>query len=370
MSLPTRVIQSVRPQAAPGVMAAAAVVAATFAATPFLLPDVARRLSIDIGQTGLLSTAQVGSFAVASFLSGRVLRPRRRLHYGSLALVGVATGVSAVAPGFTFLLVTRVAAGAGLGLLTWIAWADATRFPRGIGEVAAVAPITAALASPPLGWLTEAGGYPLVFASLAILTGLAMLAPVDFGALPRIGRQVSTSRSNRLLLGALMVLSVGGSSVFIFTGATAIEVHGMTPPQVAWALSLNALTGVIATRATARRGQAAWWLVGTAASALAVGTTASPAAFFLALAAWGFSFWMAVPAIFGLLAEKSNVPSERIGDAQAAMAVGRIFGPVMGGIALGASSFDRLSIVGSGVILVAASTVALIEAHRRRLAGG
>lgn len=71
-TLPTRVIQAVRPQASPGVIAGAAVVAATFAATPFLLPDVSRRLSIDLGLTGLLSVAQVGSFAAASFLAGRL----------------------------------------------------------------------------------------------------------------------------------------------------------------------------------------------------------------------------------------------------------------------------------------------------------
>ena len=64
MILPARVIQAVRPQASPGVISAAAVVAATFAATPFLLPDVSRRLAIDIGATGLLSAAQVGSFGL------------------------------------------------------------------------------------------------------------------------------------------------------------------------------------------------------------------------------------------------------------------------------------------------------------------
>ena len=75
MTLPARLIQSVRPQAFPGVMAGAAVVAATFGATPFLLPEISARLSIDIGLTGLLSTAQVGSFGLASFFAGRLLRP-------------------------------------------------------------------------------------------------------------------------------------------------------------------------------------------------------------------------------------------------------------------------------------------------------
>ena len=366
MILPARVIQAVRPQASPGVIAAAAVVAATFSATPFLLPDVAERLGVDIGSTGLLSAAQVGSFAVASFLSGRILRPRRRLHFGALILVGIATLGSAVAPNFAVLLVSRLVAGIGLGMITWIAWADATRFSRGIGDVAAVAPITATVASPPLGWLTETGGFPLVYGVLGVIALLAVLAPVDFGDLPRVGRTVSASRSNRLALGALLVVSMGGSAVFIFTGAAAIDVHDVSPSLVAWALSVNAITGVIATRQTARRGRAGWWLGGTALAALLVGTVASPLVLFLALALWGFSFWMAVPAVFKLLAEKSLVPSERMGDAQAAMATGRIFGPILGGLALGASSYGRLSIVGASVMLVGSVTVSIIEAYRSR----
>lgn len=366
MSLPTRVIQSVRPEASPGVIAAAAVVAATFAATPFLLPDVAERLQVDIGSTGLLSTAQVGSFAIASFLSGRVFRPRRRLHYGSLAVVGLATVGSAFAVNLTALLLTRLLAGFGLGVITWIAWADATRFSRGIGDVAAVAPVTATIASPPLGWLIETGGYPLVFGALAFIAFAATLAPVDFGELPKVGRRVSGSRSNRLLLGALLVLSLGGSSVFIFTGAAAIEVHGMSPSTVAWALSVNAIAGVLATRRTAGDTHAGWWLAATALAALIVGLVRSPLVFFAALAVWGFSFWMAVPAVFRLLARKSLVPNERVGDAQAAMAAGRVFGPVVGGLALGAGSFGRLSLIGAAIISLSAMTVGAIETYRLR----
>lgn len=368
-SLPTRVIQAVRPQASSGVMAGAAVVAATFSATPFLLPDLSERLAVDIGSTGLLSVAQVGSFAAASFFAGRFFRPRRRLHYGSLALVAMASLASALVTGFALLLATRVIAGLGMGTITWIAWADATRFPRGMGDVAAVAPVTATVASPVLGWLTETGGYPMVFVALAVVAVAAMFLPVDFGDLPRIGRNVSGSRSNRVLLATLLVLSIGGSSVFIFTAAAAQTLHGLTPATVSWALSLNAVAGVMATRRTARRRHAPLWLMVTAASALAVGVIGSSAVFFAALTLWGFAFWKAVPAILELLAERSNKPSERMGDAQAAMAAGRVVGPILGGAALGAGQFARLSTVGSIVIMLAAISVSIVEAYRHKLGG-
>jgi DHA1 family inner membrane transport protein len=347
-------------------MAGAAVVAATFASTPFLLPEIADVFTIDIGQTGLLSTAQVGSFAVASFLAGRLFRPRRRLHYGSLGLVALATLGSALAPNFPILLGTRVIAGLGMGILTWIAWADATRYPRGLGDVAAVAPVTATVASPLIGWLVETGGLALVYGSLTGVTILAAVLRVDFGELPRIGRRVSGSRSNRVLLGGLLVLSIGGSSVFIFTGATAGVVHGLSPLTVSWALSLNAITGVAATRLIARRGTAGLWLGVTAASALVVGVVSSSFVFFAAMAVWGFAFWMAIPAVLRMLTERSLHPSERMGDAQAGMASGRVLGPILGGLALGAGQFARLSVTGAAVVMAAGILIGGVEAYRLR----
>lgn len=365
MTLPARVIQAVRPAASPGVMAGAAVVAATFAATPFLLPEISTDFTMEIGSTGLLSTAQVGSFAAASFLAGRLFRPRRRLHYGALGIVAVASAASALAPNFPFLLGGRVVAGAGMGVLTWIAWADATRFARGIGDVAAVAPLTAAVASPILGWLTERGGYPLVYGVLALAALVAMALKVDFGELPRIGRRVSSSKSNRVLLVALGLLTLGGSSIFIFTGAAAIRVHGLSPVHVSWALSINAVAGVIATRVPARKGTSWLWIVATAASGLAVGIIESSVVFFAAMALWGFAFWMAVPASLQMLAERSVSPSERMGDAQASMAMGRVVGPVVGGLALGAGAFSRLSWVGAMVMIGSGLIVAMVEVYRR-----
>jgi predicted MFS family arabinose efflux permease len=347
-------------------MAGAAVVAAVFAATPLLLPDVSTGLNVPLGTTGMLSAAQVGSFALASLVAGRLYRPRRRFHYGSLGLVAVASIGSALAPNFVVLMASRVLAGVGLGTLTWIAWADATRFARGMGDVAAVAPLTATLASPPLGWITEHLGFRWVFASMAVVALLAMLLSVDFGELPRVGRSVSASLSNRFLLLGLMALTLGGSSVFVFTGAAAQELHGLTPGSVAWAFSMNAIAGVAATRRHARAGSAWAWLVATSASALLVGITRSGLIFFFALTIWGFAFWMAVPAIFRLIEKKALTPVERVGDAQAIMAVGRVFGPLVGGVALAGGEFGRLSITGGAVVLLAAAIVAVVELGRAR----
>jgi predicted MFS family arabinose efflux permease len=364
MTLPVRLMLAVRPRASSGLLGAAAVVAAVFAATPFLLPDVSARLGVPIGVTGLLSTGQVASFALAAFLAGRLFRPARNFHFIGLGLVAVASFAAALTTDFALLVATRVLSGLGLGLLTWVAWAEATRFHTGLFEVAAIAPLTAVVVSPIWGWLIGLGGYRLIFAVLGFLALAAYLPPIDFGDLPRVGRRVSGSHSNRVLLGALLVMSLGGSAVFVFSAAAGVEVHGLTPLTVSWGLSINALTGFAATRLRATTRRAGIWMGFTALSALILGNVGSSWVFFAVMVVWGFAFWMAIPAVFILLAERTLTPSERIGDAHAMMALGRVFGPVLGGIALGAGQFDRLSLVGGAVMTIASVAVAMVARYR------
>jgi predicted MFS family arabinose efflux permease len=341
-------------------------VAAVFTATPFLIPDIATRLDIPVGLSGLISTAQVGGFAVATFLAGRLLRPRRRFHFGAIGVVAVSTAASAATTNFALLAGSRLLAGAGMGILTWIAWAEAARFPRGFGEVAAVAPVTTTIASPLIGWLIERGGYSWVFWFLAGFAVLAGTFSVDFGDLAKVGRQTSGSRSNRLLLACLFLLTTFGSAVFIFSGATGAALQGLSPVEVSWAFSVNAVTGVAATRMVASRRTGGLWLTGSALSALVIGLVSSKLVFFAAMAVWGFSFWIGVPAVFRLLAERSLTPAERVGDAQALMALGRVVGPLIGGTAVGAGEFARLSVVGALGLGSAAGGISAVELYRAK----
>ena len=98
----------------------------------------------------------------------------------------------------------------------------------------------------------------------------------------------------------------------------------------------------------------------TASCAVTVGVIHHPVAFWIALPLWGFSFWMATPAAFALLAERSRYPSERAGDAQAVMAAGRVGGPLVGGAAL-AISPAVLGIIGGGIVAIAAAAMLYVE---------
>ncbi len=149
-------------------------------------------------------------------------------------------------------------------------------------------------------------------------------------------------------------------------GATGTALTDLTPSAIAWGLSLNALTGVAATRFQARTGHAGLWLLGTGVAALAMGTVVTEILFYVIMAWWGFAFWMGIPAVFRLLAERSLAPRERVGDAQSLMALGRVVGPLIAGAAVGAGQFARLSVVGASIMFTGALTVMLVEGIRRR----
>ena len=349
-------------------LAAAGTVALAFAATPFLVPEIASELSVRLGTAGLLSTFQVGGFAATTFLAGRLLRPQESIHKIALMATGLAHLFSAVAPQFWMVLVLQLLAGIGMGFLTWLSWSEATRHRRGLADVAAVAPLVAALSSPLLSWLAGLGSYRAVFGLVGALTVAVALLPAQYGDLPAIGRNVSDSKTNRILLAALFLLMLWGSAVFVFAAAAGRDVAHLSPVVVSVAFSLNALVGVVATRFVAKPGTAWMWLAATGLGALGVGLSGSPVVYMAAMIGWGFVFWMGVPKVFLLLAERSLSPAERVGDAQSVMALGRVFGPIVGGVILGAGAFDRLSLFGAVGLEIAALVVGAVEIARIRLA--
>jgi DHA1 family inner membrane transport protein len=368
MFAPVRQLASIRPSASPGVLAAAAVVTGVFAATPFLIPTIADELGVSLGAAGLVSTAQVGGYAVATFLAGRALTPTRRLLVTSGLISTVANVASALVGPFALLIFTRVVAGIGMGIATWIAWADATRHPRGIGDVAAAGPLTSTIASPLLAWIADAGGHRMVYLALAVLTVLPTMLPADVVASPPIGRAVSGSRSNRLLLGVMMLLTFSGSALFVFI-AVAGSRAGLAPLAVSLGFSLNALSGIFATRITARPGTGWVWLMTAAAAACVTGVAGNGLLWMVAMGVWGFAFWMAVPVLFRLLAQKSLRPDERIGDAQGLMGLGRMIGPAVGGAVLGADRFVQVTLLATAGMVTCGAVTGGVELRRRHPSG-
>ncbi|HIF21676.1 MAG TPA: MFS transporter [Gemmatimonadetes bacterium] len=347
-----------------GSLAAVMAVSALFAATPFVIPAVALEYDVSIGRSGLLSAAQVAGFALAAFLAGRLLRTHRAyLIGGALGAAAFNLG-SAFAPTFEILLVLRILTGAAAGLLVWLAWSKAMQSSGALRNVASAGPLTIFAAAPILAYAAAKGGPSAVYLLLALVSLPAALLPADFVGYRRKRLGVSPSRSNLVLLGALGVFTLAGSSLFVFGGAIGVGV-GLSTFVVSLGFSGNALAGLIAARRTARDQPEGVWILGTAVCAALVAFGGNAVLFLVGITLWGFFFWMATPTILRSIAAWSLAPDERVGDAQSSMALGRALGPVIGSILVADGSYGAVGAVAVIGLALSASTIFGVRIYRR-----
>jgi hypothetical protein len=60
--------------------------------------------------------------------------------------------------------------------------------------------------------------------------------------------------------------------------------------------------------------------------------------FIVAIALWGGLFWMGIPELFQLLADRSTNRADQVGNAQATMSAGRLLGLVSGALMMTAGA--------------------------------
>jgi DHA1 family inner membrane transport protein len=358
-------VYSLRPKAAVGGVAAAAVVALMFAATPFLIPEVADRYGVSDGFAGAISVVQVAAFALANVVAPRVFAASGRLLRIAVIVLAAVNAASAAPSVFGLLLALRVVGGAAAGIVTWIVWSDAMRRSSQLGRIAAAAPVTALLATPLLSLIGESGDR-LLYLALAAGTLPAALFSCPIDAPRQAKRRVSESRSNRVLLAALFLLTFAGAALFVFEAVAAREVHGISPTVASFAFSLNAGGGLLGARLAGRHKRPGWWLVATGPAAFLTIAGGSAALFFVGMTVWGFAFWMGVPGVLQMLAARSLEPAERAGDAQAMMAVGRAGAPILGGAFVDAGAFTALAATaGIGLVTSGALVIGVQEGRER-----
>jgi predicted MFS family arabinose efflux permease len=363
MLAPVRVIQTLRPNIPAGVFAATAVSTVVFASTPFLIPAIADDRALSVGLVGIISTAQLGGFVISSSIGPRFLRPRRRVMVLAIVIGVVANLLSATSPWFAMLVATRMLSGLSLGLIAWIAWAEVFGDNERVGDVAIIGPIIGTIASPIVALVVDRAGPDWLFAVLALLYFVPAVfvrsMRLDAAKRPHRDRHRPT-RAAAAILVVLTMLTLGGSATFVFAGAIGHDVIGLPAFTVSLVFAANALAGLPSARFRGDRKLPGLWLCLTGLSAVAVGTLHYAAVFWIALIVWGFAFWMGIPGAFSLLAERSKYPDERAGDAQAVMALGRVVGPLLGGV-LYEISPAALGIGGGGVIIVAALLLVWVE---------
>lgn len=367
MLAPVRLLFAARLSVSPALLVGIASSTAVFTATPFLLPAVADEFDVGIGAVGWMSTTQLAGFVVASWVGGRFLKPVRKVFVVG-ALFGVLANLgSALAPAFAVLVAARFVSGLSLGLAAWIAWQAAFGDDDKTSDVAVVGPLVGIVVSPIIASVIEWVGLRWLFVILAVVSATPLLfarrVPTVDRLRPHRTRHAAT-RAARAILLALMLITLGGSSVFIYGAAIARDLDGMAPLTVSLVYSANAAASIPAARWTGRRGPAGMWFAITALCAVSIGAVRSGVVFSIALVAWGFVFFMGVPAAFALLAARSRFPQERAGDAQAVMALGRVFGPMVGGALISAGSPGTLGAGAAGVML--AGSILLLYVDRER----
>ncbi|MEL6894228.1 MAG: MFS transporter [Actinomycetota bacterium] len=367
MQIPVRLLQAARPSVAPPMLAAIAASTVVFIATPFLVPAIADEFDVATGSVGWISTAQLAGFVLASWTAGRFLRPSRRV-FVVLCLLGVAANAgSVVAPGLITLALTRTASGLSLGLAAWFGWQAAFGDKGRTGDVAVVGPLVGVLATPVIAWLADTWGPDAVFVLLATASAAPLVfyqRVADAVDLPRSrGRNPATGPA-KVILVALSLVTFGGSSVFVFAAAIGSESVGVSTTTISIAFTLNAVVGIPAARWTGRRGMAGVWFLGTAILAVLLAATATIWIYVPVLIAWGFVFFMGTPSAFLLLAERSRFPEERAGDAQAVMATGRVFGPLMGGALYSGGTSWALGLAAFGALAVASTLLIVVDRPR------
>ena len=332
-------------------LASAAVVTFMFAATPFVIPEAADRFGIGRGEGGLFSTVQVGAFALANVVLPRLLQPSGRIFRIALVVMVAGNAASVVAPDFLTLLISRVFTGGAAGAITWLGWAAAMGGRGSLAAMSAVGPVAALVSAPVMGLLIGLGDR-VVFATMAVsVVPLLLMDLPQFTSRPRPGER-SGSRSNRVLLAALFLLTCAGASLFVYQAVVAVEILGMSPFVASLAFSLNAAAGFVGARFAGSHRRPGIWLATAGPAAVLSVMGGSVLWFYVGLAWWGFAFWMGLPGVLEMLAARSLRPDERAGDAQGLMAFGRSAGPGIGGIFVDGANFEGLAIAaGIGLTL-------------------
>jgi predicted MFS family arabinose efflux permease len=346
-------------------IAATAATTLMFTATPFLLAPLADRYGISEGTAGAVSIAQVGAFAIANFVVPRLVRPSGKILRAAAASLLFFNALSILPSFFGVLLAIRLLAGAAAGTMTWLAWTSAMKRSGSMSSIAATGPVVALVAAPFLSILASYGDRA-VYGVLALSAVPAALLIAPVSGRKRVRGVISRSRSNRVLLASLAAMTFFGSALYINEAIVARDVHHLSAFASSVAFSLNAAGGLLGARLSFKHRHPGWFLASIGPAALL--TVIAPTPFFyLGMMWWGFAFWMGVPGVLQMLSDRSLEPSERAGDGQGLMALGRAGGPALGGFFVDGGALTGLAVTSAIGLAVSGATVIGVKEGRDRL---
>lgn len=351
-----------------------------------LLEPISRDLAVSIPDAGLLISAfAAGMLVGAPVLAVLTLRlPRRTALLWFVGVFAAAHVAGALAPGYGFLLVTRVVSAfvyAGfwaVAAVTAVGLVPSTARAKAMGIVAGGLTV-ATVVGLPLGTLVGTQlGWRAAFWGVAALSAVAAVAirltvppgRPDPARLPRVADEVNAMRTPRLWV-AFSTNALTTSALLVTFSYLAPLLTGVTGLPEAAVPAVLALYGVgtvagitVAGRTTDARpnGTLAVALAGVAVVSVALGLAARWPVPVVALAGLlGFFGFATNPAlntrVFGLA---GDAPTLAAATNISAFNMGITAGPWIGGIALGAGAgYPVLPWIGAGFAVLALGSVAV-----------
>ncbi|CAN5609553.1 MFS transporter [soil metagenome] len=354
-----------------------------------LLTDIAQGLNVSAGTAGLMVTMPgVLAALAAPALTVAAGRLDRRIVVLSLtALLLVSNLLAAFAPSFSTMLVARMLLGLCVGGFWSFAPAVCTQLvpkadrPRAMSMILAGISVGTVLGVPAGALLGSLAGWRSAFAASAVLTGAVLL--VQLWLLPALPAARAIRPADLLMpltrrvaavgLAAVVLLVAGHFAAYTYLKPLLQDVFALSPTMVTALLLVygaagfagNFIGGNLVARSTLSALLAtALLLAGSLLLSTMVGT--GLIAGMAVVVAWGIAFGMVPPSATGWMLQALPDAPEA-GQAMLVMAfqVAIASGALLGGIAVDGSGIASAMLLGSALVLGAA-TIAIVFWRARR----
>ncbi|GBH28129.1 MFS transporter [Burkholderia vietnamiensis] len=356
-----------------------------------LLPVIADGVHVSIPQAGLLISAYaIGVMAGAPLMTLLLARwSRRSALIALMSIFTLGNLLSAVAPGYTALLLARLVTGLNRGAFFGLGSVVAASLVPRERQASAVATMFMGLTIANVGgvpaatWLGQRIGWRMSFAATAALGVIAIaglfaaLPKGDAGKMPDLRAELAVL-TRPVVLGALATTVLGAGAMFTlytYVAPTLAHVSGATPAFVTAMLVLigvgfsigNIAGGRLADRSL--DGTLIGFLVLLIATMAAFPLLARPhVGAALTLLVWGIATFAVVPPLqMRVMRAAPEAPGLASAVNIGAFNLGNALGAAAGGAALSAGfGYPAVPLVGALIAAAGLALVALQRAQRRR----
>ncbi len=340
---------------------------------PLILGSVIDELGIAESRAGLMGTVELGALALVSLVMaprvGRLPRSRLAVLGGVVVVAGYV--LSALAEGYSTILLGRLICGAGAGVVMAVGNAAiaASEDPDGLmARLMLVGGVAAVFLLGVLPLAIEPWGYGGAFAVLAVVAALCIpfarrLPPAPGESSIPVAHSMNRKWLGVALLFGIMIDATSQDGLWTFSERIGIGA-GLNVEEVGIVLASTTLAGLagaaLAFVLGTRFGRAAPICFGLGLGALSrwlLANASEPSTYWVAQLLLGLSFFLTYPFLFGAIAALD--PTGRWAAAGAGIAtIGTALGPAVAGVLVEAEGYPALG--GLGIAAAACTAVLVI----------